>query len=917
MGTTQETIDIKIRALVAGIREVQKLQSEIKGIEKLAGKKLSVNTSGAEAKVSKLVTLFNLFSTSSSNVTRRLEGVGEALDVNEAKLAKLLKIGAVVGVIGGVVAGLFALTKGAADAGSEVYDLSVQTQFSAETVSGLKNSVESAGGTIQDVTPALSHFNLQLAENVNKGDKASSSFKLLGKNIGDNEDALRRALKVLNDETNATKRAQTAKELFGKSYRSVLGIVEATGGDLDKAISQFRELGTLIDTETAAAADRFGDELTEMGQQAKGLGIQIGIGLIPVMRVLLGLANLLILAFKGWAIAIDFIKEKMGGSWIDKALQVVRAGTPGITLAGAAGSAFAGIAGRGGGEGIEGLASGGGGGGGKRPDIDTFDSQLSLHKAQIESGFNLVKDSLERENKLVEEMLSDRLLSIKQFYLDVRRIQTTAFEEEERKLELEREKEKERFDHEETKINGEDLTDVEKQAKIEIERNKSAEVYNRINERLVIISRERAALTGRIKRDEEAAIAELKKQIAEITSDLQEAQGRTADAEATRIAQRFKEILTRALANSGEVLSQPVKDVIAEIDRLGGVTGSKFKDILDLVGLNFTDMSEEVQSIIALIDLLIRKAKIAEGLNRADQIFESRNLRISEIESQRQGNYLAELRVRRQINEENKKYIAALEDIIRGLEVRAQLEKDPQLINAVRQRRIELERMKREQESFGELLKDTAINSAVDGLTNMFANIARDASNAKEYVRDFFTSFLEELNRVIIRMLVMKAIMAVVGFLGGGSSDGFFGNQDTVFALDGQFAAGGMQPATPGGRLIQVAEGGYDEVVLTTDPKHRSRTQSLLATFLARTGLASPFARGGFASGESILSSITSGIPRLAAGDFISNLPGLSYAGPDGATTNNFNFKERPNGQSRIPSRAAFRDAARLLRGPK
>jgi hypothetical protein len=913
MGATlEQSIEVKIKALVSGLKEVQKLQTEIKGIEKLAGKKLSVNTSEAERGFSRLTGLLRFFSPTADAAIQKVEGLEKAADTSFGKWGK------VAGVLGAVGAGLFLLTKIASDAGSEIKDLTIETGYSAETISALKNSVETAGGTIQDVTPALGFFNVQLAENIDKGSKASTAFKLLGKDINNNETALRRAFQILNAETNATKKAQLAKEYFSRSYRSVLGIIEATNGNLDLAIQKYRDLGRLIDTETAEAADRFGDEMTEAWQGVKALGISIGTNLMPVLRLLLGVTNLLTMAFRGWGMAIDWVKQKLPGGWADKTMSFIAANVPEIAASQAIGNVQKALKS---GDGIGNLSSAGGGGGkGKRPDIDTFDSKLSLQKTQIESGFTLTKDALDRENKLVEEMLADRLLSITQFYTDVRRIQAAALDEEERKLGLEKDTEKQRFDNAKKKINGdEDLTGEEKKAKIAIERNKSTEVYARINERLVVLSRERAELDDKIKRDEKEANAEFQKQLSDITNELREAQGRSADAEASRIGQRFKDILTKALANSGEELTQPVKDVIAEIERLGGVSGAAFKGILDNVGLQFSDMSKEVQDIIELIDLLIRKSKIAEGLSRADQIFETRNLRISEIEGQRQGNYLAELRVRREINEENKKYINDLEDIIRGLEQRAELEKDPQLLNAVRQRRIELERLKKEQESFGQLLKDTAINSAVDGLTNMFANIARDASNAKEYVRDFFASFLEELNRVIIRMLVMKAIMAVLGLLSGGgdveglSFDGFIDSAPTGLA------EGDMVSATPGGRLIQVAEGGYDEVVLTTDPKHRSRTERLLAMFLSRTGLAAPFARGGFISGESILSSVTSRIPRLAAGDFISNLPEPAFAGAEGGFTqiNNMKFPREDARRTRIPSKAAFRDAMRTLRGAK
>jgi tape measure domain-containing protein len=77
---------------------------------------------------------------------------------------------------------------------------------------------------------------------------------------------------------------------------------------------------------------------------------------------------------------------------------------------------------------------------------------------------------------------------------------------------------------------------------------------------------------------------------------------------------------------------------------------------------------------------------------------------------------------------------------------------------------------------------------------------------------------------------------------GTGSAGGFFG---------GAFAVGGTIKAATGGKLIQVAEGGYDEMVLSTDPKHRERTAALLGSFMQRTGMFPAFAAGGFVSKDS------------------------------------------------------------------
>jgi hypothetical protein len=66
----------------------------------------------------------------------------------------------------------------------------------------------------------------------------------------------------------------------------------------------------------------------------------------------------------------------------------------------------------------------------------------------------------------------------------------------------------------------------------------------------------------------------------------------------------------------------------------------------------------------------------------------------------------------------------------------------------------------------------------------------------------------------------------------------------------GSAAVGGFFTARPGGRYVQLAEGGYDEVVLSTDPSQRGRMMGLLSAYLRMTGLhGGSFAAGGFMSG--------------------------------------------------------------------
>lgn len=122
----------------------------------------------------------------------------------------------------------------------------------------------------------------------------------------------------------------------------------------------------------------------------------------------------------------------------------------------------------------------------------------------------------------------------------------------------------------------------------------------------------------------------------------------------------------------------------------------------------------------------------------------------------------------------------------------------------------------------------------------------------------------------------------------------------------GASATGSFQGATPGGRLIRVAEAGFDEVILTTDPKHKSRTSRLLGQFLRRTGLAPDF-------GSVVLEGALAGVPSFAAGGFA--LSGMEP--PESLGGDTFNVKVdapivTPNRQSFAGSEQQIkRDLAR------
>jgi tape measure domain-containing protein len=123
---------------------------------------------------------------------------------------------------------------------------------------------------------------------------------------------------------------------------------------------------------------------------------------------------------------------------------------------------------------------------------------------------------------------------------------------------------------------------------------------------------------------------------------------------------------------------------------------------------------------------------------------------------------------------------------------------------------------------------------------------------------------LQDISAQLIRSSVTKLLVNLGLSLFGGAVGGLGGGGSTL-SPSGQsvpnwvfkFATGGMIAPQSGGRLVQLAEGGYAEMVLSTDPKHKGRTAQLMGDFIKRTQT----------------------IPRLAMGDWVTpegGLPGLS-----------------------------------------
>lgn len=218
-----------------------------------------------------------------------LQNLAAASGISAAKFKDLqagaVIAGAAVTAIAGAAAaaaiGIFNLLKSTSEYGSAIFDASQKTGLAAETISALKYAAETSGGSFEQVTGAVSKFNVMLGEAQLGSDKANETLKQFNVTARDTDTALAQAITTIAQETDVTKQAAAAKALFKDKAGALLPIIKSFDGDLPGLIKKLTDLGIVMSDSAAQASDEFGDTLDTLSMQAAATGRTFALELMP------------------------------------------------------------------------------------------------------------------------------------------------------------------------------------------------------------------------------------------------------------------------------------------------------------------------------------------------------------------------------------------------------------------------------------------------------------------------------------------------------------------------------------------------------------------------------------------------------------------------------------------------------------
>jgi hypothetical protein len=235
---------------------------------------------------------------------------------------KLLSLGKAAGlqILGGA-----GLAKLFADAGSELNDMSARTGLSVEALSQLGYAAKQTGTDLGTVEAAVRKMQKSLVGAANGNFEAQAALSLLGLSAekllrlspDEQFQAIAKAMAAIPD---PTMKAALAMQLFGKGGTAILPLID----DFDALTGKARDLGLVMSSEDAAAADALGDAIDTVSASLRRAVNVIGGAMAPALTFV---ADRISETVK---VAADWIAANRG------LVQILAAVVPGAVALGAA-----------------------------------------------------------------------------------------------------------------------------------------------------------------------------------------------------------------------------------------------------------------------------------------------------------------------------------------------------------------------------------------------------------------------------------------------------------------------------------------------------------------------------------------------------------------------------------------------------
>lgn len=219
-----------------------------------------------------------------------VKGAKQLKQLDHAVQAFKASIGALNTVLGGAVRGIASFAQETADAGDEAAKAANRMGLSIETVQELGHAAAISGANFREVETGIRRM-ASSAVDASKGvGEAVDTFGDIGIKsselnslLSDQEALFLRVAEGIAGIEDAPRRLAAANDIFGRSGSRLLPLINEGADGIAALRQEARDLGIVMDLRAGKAAERFNDNLERLQALARGLRMQIGNALIPVV----------------------------------------------------------------------------------------------------------------------------------------------------------------------------------------------------------------------------------------------------------------------------------------------------------------------------------------------------------------------------------------------------------------------------------------------------------------------------------------------------------------------------------------------------------------------------------------------------------------------------------------------------------
>ena len=203
----------------------------------------------------------------------------------------MTKAGTVMlGASAAVGGSILAVGKSTADYAGDMFDMARSTGMGVESFQKIAYAAKMSGIEAEKVTTSFIKFDKMIVDGAGGKKAYMQTFKDLGIQIKDSAGNLRQPNEIFEDvaeifhntKDGAAKTA-LAVELFGKSGAELIPMLNDGKSGLQAFYAEAERMGLVLSAEAIGKGDAFSDQLEQIGQQVKGVKLQLGTALIPAL----------------------------------------------------------------------------------------------------------------------------------------------------------------------------------------------------------------------------------------------------------------------------------------------------------------------------------------------------------------------------------------------------------------------------------------------------------------------------------------------------------------------------------------------------------------------------------------------------------------------------------------------------------